>query len=76
MRSLVDIFQLNDASLKAYVLQESQKLSGGAFRSETDHEARMMDTPGQPDAWSVYLAILEVSREIVAHLEDIIKSLD
>mgnify|MGYP001822029330 CR=1 FL=1 len=76
MRSLVDIFQLNDASMKAYVLQESQKLSGGAFRSETDHETRMMDTPGQPDAWSIYIAILEVSREVVGHLEDIIKSLD
>jgi Na+/phosphate symporter len=76
MRSLVDIFQLNDASLKAYVFQESQKLSDGAFRSETDHETRMMDTPGQPDAWSIYIAILEVSREVVGHLEDIIKSLD
>jgi Na+/phosphate symporter len=76
LRTLVDIFQINDPSLKAYVLQESQRLSGGAFRSETDHETRMMDTPGRPDAWSVYLAILEVSREMVGHLEDIIKSLD
>jgi len=76
MRSLVDIFQLNDAALKTYVLQESQKLSGGAFRSETEHETRMMDTPGQPDAWSIYIAILEVSREVVGHLEEIIKSLD
>ena len=76
LRSLVDIFQVNDASLKAYVFQESQKLSGGWFRSETDHETKMMDTPGQPDAWSIYIAILEVSREVVGHLEEIIKSLD
>lgn len=76
MRSLVDIFQINDASMKTYVLQESHKLTAGWFRSETDHEARMMDTPGQPDAWSIYLAILELSREIVGHLEDIVKSLD
>jgi Na+/phosphate symporter len=76
MRSLVDIFQINDASMKAYVLRESDKLTAGWFRSETDHETRMMDTPGQPDAWSIYLAILELSREILGHLEDIVKSLD
>ena len=76
MRSLVDIFQINDASMKAYVLQESDKLTAGWFKSETDHETKMMDTPGQPDAWSIYLAILELSREIVGHLEDIVKSLD
>lgn len=76
MRSLVDIFQINDASMKAYVLQESDKLTAGWFKSETDHETKMMDTPGQPDAWSIYLAILEISREILGHLEDIVKSLD
>jgi Na+/phosphate symporter len=76
MRSLVDIFQINDASMKAYVLRESDKLTAGWFRSETDHETRMMDSPGQPDAWSIYLAILELSREILGHLEDIVKSLD
>ncbi len=76
MRSLVDIFQINDASMKAYVLQESDNLTAGWFKSETDHETKMMDTPGQPDAWSIYLAILEISREILGHLEDIVKSLD
>jgi Na+/phosphate symporter len=76
MRSLVDIFQINDASMKAYVLRESDKLTAGWFKSETDHETRMMDSPGQPDAWSIYLAILELSREILGHLEDIVKSLD
>ena len=76
MRSLVDILQVNDASMKAYILQEGQKLSSGWFRSETDHETKMMDTPGQPDAWSIYIAILDVSREVVGHLEVIIKSLD
>lgn len=76
LQTLVDILQINDAALKAYVLQESQKLSGGAFRSGTEHETGMMDTPGQPDAWSVYLAILKVSREIVGHLKEIIKNLD
>jgi len=76
LRSLVDIFQVNDPSMKAYVLQETQKLSGGWFQSRVDHETGMMDTPGQPGAWSVYLAILRVSRDIVGHLEDIVKSLD
>ena len=76
LHSLVDILQVNDPSLKAYVLQESQKQKDLWFRSEEDHRTRMMDTPGQPDAWSVYLTILERSREIVGHLGDIIKSLD
>jgi Na+/phosphate symporter len=76
LHSLVDILQVNDPSLKAYVLQESQKQTDLWFRSEEDHRTRMMDTPGQPGAWSVYLAILERSREIVGHLADIIKGLD
>jgi Na+/phosphate symporter len=76
MRTLVDIFEVGHPSLKAYVLQESQKLTDAWFNSETAHEAGMMDTPGQPDAWSVYLAILEASREIAGHLKDIVKSLD
>lgn len=76
LRTLEDIFQINDASLKAYVLQETEKLSGGWFGSQTDHKTKMMDTPGQPGAWSVYLAILEVSREVVGHLQEIIRSLD
>mgnify|MGYP005837100447 CR=1 FL=1 len=75
LQTLVDIFQINDASLKAYVRQEIQKLSGGWFQSGTDHQTGMMDTPGQPAAWSVYLAILKVSREVVGHLEDIVKNL-
>jgi Na+/phosphate symporter len=76
LHSLVDIFQVNDPSLKAYVLQESQQQTDLWFRSEEDHRTRMMDTPGQPEAWSVFLAILERSREIAGHLADIIKSLD
>jgi Na+/phosphate symporter len=76
LHSLVDILQINDPSLKAYVLQESQKQKDLWFRFEEEHRTRMMDSPGQPDAWSVYLAILERSREIVGHLGDIIKNLD
>lgn len=76
LQTLVDIFQINDASLKVYVLQEAQKLAGSSFQSGTAHETGMMDTPGQPDAWSVYLAILEVSRGVVEHLDNIIKNLD
>lgn len=76
LRALVDIFELNDSSLKRYVVQESQKLTDTCFREQVTHETRMMDSPGQPDAWSVYLAILERGREIAAHLADIIKALD
>jgi Na+/phosphate symporter len=76
LHSLVDIFQVNDPGLKAYVLQESRKQTDAWFQSEEEHRTRMMDTPGQPAAWSVFLAILERNREIAGHLEDIIKSLD
>jgi Na+/phosphate symporter len=76
MRVLVDIFEINDADIKAYILQESQKLTDIWFKAEAEHRTRMMDTPGQPGAWSVFLAILERSREIAGHLADIIKSLD
>jgi Na+/phosphate symporter len=76
LHSLVDILQVNDPSLKAYVLKESQQQTDLWFQSEEEHRTRMMDTPGQPEAWSVYLAILERSREVAGHLRDIIKSLD
>jgi Na+/phosphate symporter len=76
MQALVDIFLVNDSSLKAYSLQTSQKLAEECFRLQTAHETGMMDTPGQPEAWSVYLAILSASRESAGHLEYIIKSLD
>ena len=76
MRALVDIFEVDDPSLKEYLLQESRKLTDDWFRSETAHETGMMDSPGQPNAWSVYLSILAASREIAGHLADIVKSLD
>jgi Na+/phosphate symporter len=76
MHTLVDIMQVDDPSLKAYVLEESQKMKEDCFRLKTTHETGMIDSPGQPDAWSVYLAILEASREIAGHLAEIVKSLD
>jgi Na+/phosphate symporter len=76
MRALVDIFEVDDPSLREYVLKESRKLTDDWFRSEAAHETGMMDSPGQPDAWSVYLAIFEASREIAGHLAEIVKSLD
>jgi len=75
MRALVDIFLYDDASLKAYVLHESQKLRGVCSLEEVEHETRMMDGPGQFNAWSVYLAILDRFREILGHLIDIVKTL-
>ncbi len=75
MRALVDIFQQDDASLKAYVLNESQKFRDSCFQDEVEHETRMMDSPGQPDAWSIYLAILDHFREILGHLIDMVKIL-
>jgi Na+/phosphate symporter len=76
MRALVDIFQHNDAALKAYVLNESRKVREACFRDEVDHETRMMDSPGQPDAWSIYIAILEHFRDSLGHLITIVESLE
>lgn len=75
MRALVDIFHNDDASLKAYLLNEGQKLRGSCFLDEVEHETRMTNSPGQPDAWSIYLDILDHSREILGHLMDIVKIL-
>jgi Na+/phosphate symporter len=75
MRALVDIFQHNDAALKAYVLNESRQIMEACFRDEVNHETRMMDSPGQPDAWSIYIAILEHFRDILGHLITIVESL-
>jgi Na+/phosphate symporter len=75
MRALVDIFQYNDASLKAYVLQKSQNLRDTCFSDQVEHETRMMDSPGQPDAWSIYLAILDQFRDILANLITIVETL-
>ena len=76
MRALVDIFELNDPALKAYVLEETRKLTDDSFRSATAHETGMADNPGQSKAWSVYLAIISASREIAGRLAEIVKSLD
>lgn len=76
MRALVDIFELNDPALKAYVLEEIRKLTDDSFRSATAHETGMADTPGQSKAGSVYLAILSASREIAGRLAEIVNSLD
>jgi Na+/phosphate symporter len=75
MSTLVDIFHLNDASLKAYVLNEGEKLRDSCFRNEVEHETRMMDSPGQAGAWSIYIDLLNGFREISGHLINIVKSL-
>ena len=76
MRALVDIFHYDDASLKAYLLFEGQKLRDSCFLNSVEHGSRMTDSLGQPDAWSIYLDILDHSREILGHLMDILKILD
>jgi Na+/phosphate symporter len=75
MRALVDIFWYNDAALKAYVVLESQQLRDTCFKDEVEHETRMMDSPGQPDAWSIYIAILDNFRDILGYLVTMVKSL-
>ena len=75
MRALVDIFHYDDFSLKAYLLYESQKLRDSCFLNKVDYGSRMTDSLGMPDAWSIYLDILDHSREILEHLMDILKIL-
>jgi hypothetical protein len=62
--------------MKAYLLYEGQKLRDSCFLDEVEHGTLMTDSLGQPDAWSIYLDILEYSREILGHLMDILKILD
>jgi Na+/phosphate symporter len=76
LRALVDIFLYDDASLKAYVLNESQKVRDTCFKEEVTHETRMMDSPGQHNAWAVYIAMLERFGEISVHLLEIVKILE
>jgi Na+/phosphate symporter len=75
MRALVDIFHYDDVSLKAYLKYESQELKDNCFLNKVEHGSRMTDSLGQPDAWSIYLDILDHSREILRHLMDILKIL-
>jgi Na+/phosphate symporter len=75
MRALVDIFHYDDVSLKAYLQYESQKLKDTCFLNKMEHGSQMTESLGQPDAWSIYLDILEHSREILGHLMDILKIL-
>ncbi len=75
MRALVDIFHHDDPSLKAYLMNEAQKLRDSCFLDEVEHETRMTYSTGQPDAWSIYLDILSHSREILGHLMGIVEIL-
>jgi Na+/phosphate symporter len=75
LSTLVDIFHINDASLKAYVLNAGEKLRDSCFRNEVEHETRMMDSPGQAGAWSIYIDLLNRFREILGHLINIVKTL-
>ncbi len=76
LRALVDLLQTADPSLKAYILTESRQMREDCFREEVEHETRMMDSPGQPAAWSVYVAILEHFRAGLDHLIKLVEALD
>ena len=76
MRALVDIFRQNDAALKAYVLNESRQVRDTCFQDESVHQTGMMDSPGQPGAWSIYIAILDSFRDSLEHLIRILESMD
>ena len=76
MRALVDIFQQNDPALKAYVLNESRQVRDTCFQDESAHQTGMMDSPGQPGAWSIYINILDSFRDSLEHLILVVESLD
>ena len=76
LRALVDILQQNDPALKAYVLNECRKLKDECFQDRAAHGARMIDSPGRPASFAIYLAILERFRDTVGHLEEIVTGLD
>ena len=76
MRALVDIFQQNDAALKTYVLNEIRQVRDTCFQDESAHQTQMMDSPGQPGAWSIYINILDSFRDSLEHLILILESLN
>ena len=76
MRALMDIFQQNDPALKAYVLNESRQVRDTCFQDESAHQTGMMDSPGQPGAWSIYINILDSFRDSLEHLIFVMESLD
>jgi Na+/phosphate symporter len=76
LRALVDILQQNDPALKAYVINECRKLKDECFQDRAEHGTRMIDSPGRPASFAIYLAILERFREAVGHLEEIVTGLD
>jgi Na+/phosphate symporter len=75
LRALVDIFHHDDLSLKAYLLNECQKLKDSCFQDEAELSTRMTESYGQTYTSSVYFDILDHFRRILAHLMDIVKIL-
>lgn len=75
MRALVDVFKQDNPTLRTYMLNESKKLIEECFAAATDHQTRMMEGVGQPQAWSIFLSILDHLRLILRHLIDIVKLL-
>lgn len=73
LRTLADILQTNDPALKAYLQKEGERLREECLGNQTSLETRMMDSPGQPGAWSVYIGILERFRDCLAHLCGLVK---
>ena len=76
LRTLLDVFTYGDPLLRKYILEEGASLRDECFTRAQDHESRMMDDFGHPQAWGIYLAILEQARLILGHLVDLIKILD
>ncbi len=75
LRTLTDILQTDDPALKAYLLKEGERLREECLGNQTSLETRMMDSPGQPRAWSVYISIQERFRDCLAHLGALVHSL-
>jgi len=76
MRGLVDVFKYRDPLLRKYLLTEAEALLAECFAIAQDHETRMMDGFGHPQAWGIFLAILDQGRLILRHFMDVVRMLD
>ncbi|MCL6622252.1 MAG: hypothetical protein K6T55_09150 [Syntrophobacterales bacterium] len=75
LRTLADVFATDDPALKAYIRQECERLEQECFGHQAAHQGRMMDSPGQPGAWAVYVALLQRFRDCIGHLRPLVESL-
>lgn len=76
LRGLADLFHAENKPLKRYLLTEASNLIEGCFQAEVEHDLQMVQSFGQPQAFAIYLELLERFKKILNHLTDIVKIVD